>query len=157
MIILPSSKQIKGFCLILLLALSMMGCGATEAGLVLTPRPITYWDPDSHFLNTVDSYSIQQLEKKTQWIVIGRITKVGKIYNSALGIDDPSQPDPGVFSIGQLYEFSVEKFLKTEFPVENVNTILVGQTDISSTNRALLLRIRTSNKLAAVQTTFHLL
>jgi hypothetical protein len=129
MIILPSSKQIKGFCLILLLALSMMGCGATEAGLVLTPRPITYWDPDSHFLNTVDSYSIQQLERKAQWIVIGKITKAGEVFNSSMNSDDLSKPHSTIFGIGQLYDFTVERIVKGERLEGETNTILVGQTE----------------------------
>jgi len=56
--------------------------------------------------------SIPELSSKSDTIIIGKIIAAGKVINTARDVVDPAKPDPNYFSVGQIYEVQVERYLK---------------------------------------------
>lgn len=56
--------------------------------------------------------SFQELASRSTNIVIGSVIAPVEMINTARDIDDLSHPDPDYFSISQIYEVEVERYLK---------------------------------------------
>lgn len=56
--------------------------------------------------------SIEELVDQAEFIVIGRVEKSDEIINTARNPLDPTQSDPNLFGIGQVYKVYVDQYLK---------------------------------------------
>lgn len=78
------------------------------------PTP-TYACPDDIPVTVEDPAIVGSLEEQVEispMIVIGRVEVEAGIVNSARLQEDPTQPDPHAFSVGQVYRVNVGEYLK---------------------------------------------
>lgn len=73
-------------------------------------------------MSYVTANSIKELVNEAELIVVGRVEKVDEIVNTARDPQDPTQPDPNLFGVGQVYYIHVEQYLKGDGP-ELINLI----------------------------------
>jgi len=60
--------------------------------------------------------SLKERVAKASIIVIGEVTGTGEILNGARLPEDPTQPDPRVFVLNQVYHVQVQRYLKGTGP-----------------------------------------
>lgn len=96
-------------------ALALLSCRAAvnDTGSQTLPQA-------SQKLDTQTSYviytSFAELVSAADVIILGQPTGSKGVVNTARNINDISQPDAGIFSIGQVYQVQVERYLKGDGP-----------------------------------------
>lgn len=109
--------------LILTLALTLAACHAADKP--ENQQSSTQADPATSYSGNVsiqvqESYIIfptfKELVAAADVIILGQPTGSKGVVNTARNINDISQPDAGIFSIGQVYQVQVERYLKGDGP-----------------------------------------
>lgn len=62
--------------------------------------------------------SLEELVERSPLILIGRVREEAGIVNTARLEEDPTQPDPYAFGLGQVYRMDVEEYVKGSGPLD---------------------------------------
>lgn len=85
-----------------------------------TPADPTTISSGNISIQVQESYIIfptfKELVSAADVIILGQPTGSKGVVNTARNINDISQPDAGIFSIGQVYQVQVERYLKGDGP-----------------------------------------
>jgi len=123
----PLSKYtIIGIISLMVLSSLLSGCRISPATKFDTQTLI----PETQVFNSgsyITATSIRELTNRSKIVVVGKAVKTGNIINLAREIDDISKPDPNLFGIGQIYEFEVSRYLKSEKDVSQAGRVNVVQ------------------------------
>ncbi len=97
-------------------------------------------EPGSSAASYRTAQSVSQLVSESAIIVIGQMTGIGETFNMARSPQNPSQPDPAILGLGQVYHFQVERYLKGQgsrsIEIAQVEAILGDQTPKTPKNIA---------------------
>lgn len=98
--------------LMLLLALFLASCSTSTSS-----NPQSAQDVGIHYEASYNAaYTLDQLVAQSEIIVIGSATKSDETINMSRNPQDPSQPDPQTYSLGQVYEVQIQRYLKGKGP-----------------------------------------
>jgi len=73
--------------------------------------------PVAYSASYMTAQSLQESISQSEMIVIGNVDGIGAIYNTARDTQDHTKPAKNTFSVGQVYTFHVERYLKGTGPV----------------------------------------
>lgn len=91
------------------------GAESRETPVPVAPTPPSV-DPTGSLVDPIIVGSLEQLVDVSPFIFIGTVIAPGEIVNLARDVTNHSQPDSQRFHLGQVYEVSVEGYLKGQGP-----------------------------------------
>lgn len=84
-----------------------------QPAVTVDPQPTVTYETVDYVINV---HSLEERTALAEIIVVGEITGLGAVFNSARDVSDNTKPATDVFSIGQEYTFRVQKYVKGEGP-----------------------------------------
>lgn len=103
--------------LLLLMSLTiLMACTSSKPSpkedIITAESQLTEESVAPPIMSYVTADSIEELVNQSDIIVVGRVEKSDEIVNTVRDPQDPTQPDPNLFGVGQVYNVHVEQYLK---------------------------------------------
>ncbi len=113
--------------IILILGILLSACQAVPTNSLTSPSTNNRQLSTSASYTYITAKSVSELTTKSNIVIIGEVTKEDDIINMARDGKDLTKPDPNLFEIGQIYDFEVSEYLKSDPNVNNARIIKVVQ------------------------------